>query len=95
VALGMLVALDDLPFGNLFEALFGLDALEVFDRLSGWLVDHPEGDGAFGRGGRKHPDGDEYEGEAKIAGPDGDGGHGDTRERYRLPESGAWGAHRK
>jgi hypothetical protein len=58
-------------------------------------VDHPEGDGAFGRGGRKHPDGDEYEGEAKIAGPDGDGGHGDTRERYRLPESGAWGAHRK
>ena len=86
MTLGVLIALDDLLLGDLFEAAFRLDALQVFDRLSAWLMDHPKGNRAFRRGGRKHPHRYEDEGKAKIARPDGDGSHGDTRERYRLYE---------
>jgi len=42
VALGVLVALDDLVLGNLFEAPIRLDALLIADRLPARLVDHAE-----------------------------------------------------
>jgi hypothetical protein len=50
MALGMLVALDDFFFWNLFESLPHLNALWVFDWFSARLVDHAKGNGAFRRG---------------------------------------------
>src|SRR5262249_12929811 len=38
MVLGVLVALDDFLIGHLFEAVFGLYAFLVFDRLAAWLV---------------------------------------------------------
>src|SRR5262245_46207529 len=95
VTLGVLITLDDLFVGNLLEALFGLDALQVFDRLATRLVDHAEGDRAFARSRGEELYRNEDKGQAKVARPDGNGSHGDTRERYRLPESGATRAGRK
>ena len=43
----MLITLDDLFLRNLFEALLGLDALQVLDGLAAGLMNHAEGDGAF------------------------------------------------
>src|SRR5262245_38512644 len=62
------------------EAVLGLDALQVFDRLAAGLMDHAEGNRAFSRNGWKHPDGNENEREAKIARPNWNGGHGDYSE---------------
>ena len=59
---GVFIALDDLFLWHLFEAMLGLDTLEVFDGLSTRLMDHTESNGALRRDGRKHPDGNENEG---------------------------------
>jgi hypothetical protein len=40
VALGVLVALDDLGFGHLLEATLTLDALLIFDWCTAIAVDH-------------------------------------------------------
>src|SRR6476620_3838885 len=96
VALGVLIALDDLFLGDFLEALLGLNTLQIFDRLTTWLMDHAKGNRAFGRGGWKHPDRNEDEGEAKIARPNGNGSHtGYSGNATDIPESGAASVRRK
>ena len=51
VPLGVLIALDYFFFGDFLEAFLGLNTLKIFDRLTTWLMDHAEGNRAFGRSG--------------------------------------------
>lgn len=44
VPFGVLVTLDDFFLGNLLEDILGLNAFQIVDGLSAWLVDHAEGD---------------------------------------------------
>jgi hypothetical protein len=95
VALGVLVALDDSLFGNLFEArsvsmplryLIGLP-------LGLWIMRKAMVPSVEVAG--KQPYGDENEGRRRLPDQTGMGAMRDTRERYRLPESGAGDAHGK
>src|ERR1700730_6453822 len=89
VSLRVFVSLDDFFLRHLFEALVRFDALEITDRFAAWLMDHSEGNRAFGRSGRGKSYGDEDEGEAKIARLNGNGSHaGYSGTLQNLPNLG-------
>ena len=56
VPLGVLIALADFFFGDFLEAFLGLNTFKILYRLTTRLMDHAEGNRAFGRNCWKHPD---------------------------------------